>query len=802
MDSFSISSENFTERAREILKNALADAGKLGHTYVGSEHLLLSMLRTPDCAANTILVKNGITRRDAENKIFSLIGKGTPCRLDADDFTPTAMKIINGAVTLANGFGCRKAGSEHLLTLLLRQSECCAVTMLRELGADLSKLYNDCSSAHRNELAFSGRPKEKLPKLERYGKELTRISDNKKPDPLICRNKEINRMIRILSRRTKNNPCLIGEAGVGKTAVAEGLARMIVAGNVPGELASKRVFSLDLSLLLAGAKYRGDFEERLKACIDETVSAGNVILFIDEIHSIIGAGAAEGAIDAANILKPQLSRGELQVIGATTFEEYRRYIEKDPALERRFQPVIIEEPDEKTTLEILKGIAAGYEEHHKVKIREDALAETVRLAGRYINDRFFPDKAIDIMDEACSGVRIRYENSVKNAKNISDVFNDYISGRITKQDYLSALSKKVTGETVYVTAKDMAEVVSQWTGIPADSLSETESLKLLRLEEELSKQVIGQQEAVKIVSEAVRRGRTGISEADRPIGSFVFLGPSGVGKTHLSKALAKCLFAKEDAIIRLDMSEYMEKHNVSRLIGSPPGYVGYGEGGQLTEQVRRKPYSIILFDEIEKAHPDVYNLLLQILEEGALTDAQGRKVRFGNTVVIMTSNLGARQAAEKKPMGFAESVRGSGELRREMTAELKKFFSPELINRIDEVVVFRSLDKGDLAEIAKLQLAELKKRAKQAGMLLEFDRSVAVGVAELAQADSDGKSSGARGIRRVISRQIENRISGCILKGELTAGGRQAVVKYESGGFTVVPGKHPVKEANAESVTG
>ena len=765
MDCFSISFESFTEKSREILKNAVSAAGKLGHTYVGSEHLLLSMLEESNSAAHTILVKNSVTRRGVEQKITTLVGRGTPCRLSFDDFTPTAIKIADGAVTLANNFGCKLAGSEHLLTMLLRQSDCCAVTILKELGANLSKLYNDCSMAHRNEMGFINRSKDKLPKLERFAKELTRHSETVKFDPLLCRNKEIDRLVQILSRRTKNNPCLVGEAGVGKTAIVEGLARLIVNGAVPDGLCDKRIFSLDLSLLLAGAKYRGDFEERLKACLDEAVSAGNVILFIDEIHSIIGAGAAEGAIDAANILKPQLARGEIQLIGATTYDEYRRYIEKDSALERRFQPVSVDEPDEETTIQILKGLSPKYEDFHKVKIKEETIYETVRLAKRYVNDRFFPDKAIDIIDEACSLVRIKKEQSSKDCKNISEVFNDYISGKITKQDYLNELTEKVSEETVFVTPTDAATVVSGWTQIPLNTLTLAENQRLMTLEEELSKEVIGQEQAVRAVSDAVRRGRTGICETERPVGSFIFSGASGVGKTQLSKSLARIVYSREDAIIRLDMSEYMEKHNVSRLIGSPPGYVGYEEGGQLTEQVRRKPYSVVLFDEIEKAHPDVQNILLQILEEGFVTDSQGRKVSFRNSIVIITSNLGARQITQQNSVGFSNAREDDFKaVKSEVMKEVKKFFSPELLNRIDEVIVFRPLDEKSLEKIARTKLYELKERCQKAGLDVKFSPDICRNIAQTAF--KSPRNRNARGVRRIISGKIEPSLCDLLLKGE------------------------------------
>lgn len=753
MENFSVSPECFTEKCCNILKGAVLTAGKLGHTYVGSEHLLLAMLEEGNSAGHTILIKNGINKRAVENKITTLIGKGTPCRLGFDDFTPTSIKIINGSITLARNFGCKLSGSEHILTMLLRQSDCCAVTIIKELDANLTKLYNDCSLAYNNEITLVNRTREKLVKLEHFGREMTLPSVISKFDPLLCRDDEINRLIQILCRRTKNNPCLVGEAGVGKTAIVEGLATRIVKNSVPECLSDKRIFSLDLSMLLAGAKYRGDFEERLKACLDEVAGAKNVILFIDEIHSIIGAGAAEGAIDAANILKPQLARGEIQLIGATTFDEYRRYIEKDSALERRFQPVKISEPDEKTTEEILFGILPKYENFHKVKVENNAVKSAVYLAKRYITDRFFPDKAIDILDEACSNRRILAETSRKK-RDMSKVFNDYISGKITKQDYLNELTESVCEEEVRVTAEDCAQVVSRWTGISVNSLSDSEINRLKNLETELSRWVVGQPEAVSSVSFCIRRGRSGLCEGNRPLGSFIFAGASGVGKTQLSKALARSVYLREDSLLRFDMSEFMEKHNVSRLVGSPPGYVGFDEGGELTEQVRRKPYSVVLFDEIEKAHRDVQNILLQILEEGEITDSQGRKVNFTNTIIILTSNLGARQLSEEARLGFSEKNKDDYKTQRaQVTKEIKKFFSPEFLNRIDDVIVFKNPDLGDLEKIAEIQLKRLVERCDAVGVELNLSEKFPKLVAK--KALNNFKSSNARGIRKVITKEIE-----------------------------------------------
>lgn len=763
MENFAVSSESFTEKCFNILTNAVITAGKLGHTYVGSEHLLLSMLEEGNSAGHTILIKNGVTRRGVENKIVTLIGKGSPCRLSFDDFTPTAVKIINGSVTLARNFGSKLAGSEHLLTMLLRRTDCCALTIIKELDVNLSKLYNDCSLAHKNEIPLVNKTKEKLPKLEYFGKELTTEKSVEKFAPLLCRDEEVARLIQILCRKNKNNPCLVGEAGVGKTAIVEGLAEKIIKSDVPECLQNKRIFSLDLSMLLAGAKYRGDFEERLKSCLDEVSGAKNVILFIDEIHTIIGAGAAEGAIDAANILKPQLARGEIQLIGATTFDEYRRYIEKDSALERRFQPVTISEPDEVTTEIILNGIKSSYEKFHNVKIESDAIKSTVKLAQRYINDRFFPDKAIDILDEACSQKRILTEENLQQ-KDLSKIFNDYIAGKISKQDYLNELTKSVSEQVAVVTKNDCAKVVSMWTKIPVSDISASENQMLKDLEEKLSAEVIGQEQAVKSVSCAIRRGRAGICQPSRPLGSFIFAGASGVGKTHLAKALAKSVFLKESALIRFDMSEFMEKHTVSRLIGSPPGYVGFDDGGQLTEAVRRNPYSVLLFDEIEKAHHDVQNILLQILEDGAICDSHGKKVNFSNAIIILTSNLGVKNHTDSHTGFLFENGENYNTLKSQVLKEVRKFFFPEFLNRIDEVIVFKNPEISDLEKIARLELENLTQRVKNAGANFLVDDDFYKNVAK--NSFEKYKDFHARGIRKVIAKEIEPLICDKILQGE------------------------------------
>lgn len=756
-----INFNKYTKKAAEVIRQAAVLAGRFGHTYIGSEHLLLSMLDEGANSACVILNKNSVTLAQVQERIAFLIGKGTPCKLTLDELTPTASKILAGAVTLCEGFGASQAGTEHILTLILRQTNSCALTILKDLDVNLSRLYNDCSVAHHNAVSYAEPAGGKLIKLEKYGREITRHAVVCAFDPVIGRDTEIRRITEILCRRTKNNPCLVGEAGVGKTAVVEGLAQKICKGSVPRELRSKRIFSLDLTMLLAGAKYRGDFEERLKCCIEEAITAGNIILFIDEIHSIMGAGAAEGAIDAASIIKPQLARGGLQVIGATTFDEYRRNIEKDSALARRFQPVTIEEPTESVTLEIISGLAQRYEEHHSVQITDAALAEAVRLSGRYLTDRHFPDKAIDLIDEACAKVRIS-AHFQSGDRQLSAIFNDYILGKITNKQYLDALSEK-SGEvctTPVVTPAEIAEVVSGKTGIPAAALSKDESEKLLHLEDALHTRVVGQHHAVQALASAVRRGRSGIKSPERPIASFIFLGPSGVGKTQLAKALALTVFEREDALIRVDMSEYMEKHNVSRLTGSPPGYVGYEEGGQLTEQVRRHPYSILLLDEIEKAHPDVFNVLLQILDEGFITDAAGHKISFKNTIIIMTSNLGIRQISENKQVGFSREEDTPEKNRKIIQDELKKFFSPELLNRLDEILIFENLTTEDIREIVRLQLAEVVARAKLLGMKLDYTDSLVAKIAE----DGWSKIYGAREIRRIITQNIENLVSDELLR--------------------------------------
>lgn len=767
--------ENLTYKASSAINRAFSLAGELGHTYIGSEHILLGIIDEGTSTAYTILNKNGVSSSLIQMKIVEMIGRGDPCVLNNDMLTPTAKKILNNSTKISQSLGCRFVGSEHILMALLRESNSCSTSILRELDISITKIYNECSSiqTNSNQSLKQTAQNVKLPNLEKFGKELTTKAVCIAFDPVIARDKEIERLIQILSRRTKNNPCLIGEAGVGKTAIVEGLAQLIIKGEVPENLETKRIFMLDISQLLAGAKYRGDFEERLKNCIEEVVKAKNVILFIDEMHTLVGAGAAEGAIDAANIIKPQLARGELQIIGATTFDEYKNYIEKDTALERRFQPIKVNEPSEENSIKILQGIAPKYEEHHKITITNEAIIAAVHMSQRYLSDRFLPDKAIDLIDEACARVRLKAGTVNNNPNESINLFNDYLTGNITKLIY----TEKTKGENIdikkqtkvsqnEITPNDIAEVISSWTGIPIASLTEEETKRLLKLEEVIGKRVIGQEEAIKSLSSAIRRSRVGLKDPNRPIGSFIFLGPTGVGKTELCKALAECLFATESAITRLDMSEYMEKHTVSKLIGSPPGYIGYNEGGQLTEKIRRNPYSIVLLDEIEKAHPDVFNILLQILEDGFITDSQGRKVSFKNTVIIMTSNLGAKKIIDKKNLGFTIAENSEKNIKSEIIGELKQQFKPEFLNRIDDTIIFRSLDKNDIKKIAVKLLDELAKKVSALGITIVYSNESIEKIAS----DGFNTSYGARPLRRVISNEVENLLSQQILEGIVIKG--------------------------------
>lgn len=780
----------FTQSANNALNYTIEAAENLGHTYIGSEHILLGLLSDSRMVSASILGSKKITLKKAEEQIKNVVGIGLPTNLTPDDITPRCRKIIENALASGRNAPLGESGTQQLLSALLRETQCAGCKILSSLGVTPYDVSSDL-------LKGSDIPESKNSKLSeikktmisKYGKDLTELAENGGIDPVIGRNAQIKRVIEILCRRTKNNPCLIGEPGVGKTAVAEGLALQIASGDVPELLKNKRVISVDLTCMVAGTKYRGDFEERIKNIIDEVCKDGNIILFIDELHNIVGAGSAEGAVDAANILKPSLARGEIQVVGATTLDEYRKYIEKDAALERRFQTVSVDEPDRETTILMLKGLKERYEKHHNVKISDEAINSAVDLSVRYITDRFLPDKAIDLIDEASSRVRLKNYTPPAHIRALESRLKEICTQKhqaIEKQDFEKAAAlrdkeKETTSllrvknqqwkdsakaEIKTVSPENIADVVSAWTGVPASQLTEEESQKLLKLEDFLHKRIVGQEEAVSAVSKAVRRGRSGFRNPKRPIGSFLFLGPTGVGKTELTKALAECLFGSEQQIIRIDMSEYMEKHSVSRLVGSPPGYVGFDEGGQLTEKVRRNPYSIILFDEIEKADSDVFNILLQIMEDGVLTDSNGRKADFKNSVVIMTSNIGAELISNNKStMGFAgESADNS---RREriknlVNEEMKKFFKPEFINRIDEIIIFQSLNEAQIKEIARRMLSELEKRCKNAGFDITFDESV---VEEVSRKGFD-TVYGARPLRRAVTSLVEDTLAEKYLSGE------------------------------------
>ena len=787
----------FTEKANRALNSAIEVAENLGHTYIGSEHLLMGIVREDNGAATTLLLSRGVTPQRVEELIRSTVGVGIPTVLTPDDFTPRCKHIIELSVSLARSENSGYVGTEHLLSAILREGDGCAAYILSELGISAPLLLEELSNAGDSRSLFSqsGRggknsAKTSTPNLDKYGQDLTQKARNGEIDPVIGREKEIERVIQILSRRTKNNPCLIGEPGVGKTAIAEGLALRIAQGEVPELLKDKRIVSLDLTGMVAGTKYRGDFEERIKSCIDEVTKAKDVILFIDEVHNLIGTGSAEGAVDAANILKPSLARSELQVIGATTLEEYRKYIEKDSALERRFQPVKVGEPTEEEAVEILKGLRNKYEAHHKVKITDDAIEAAVKMSSRYITDRYLPDKAIDLIDEAASRVRLRAFTTPPEVKKIEDdikQINEEKAAAVNAQDFEAAAalrdkekelrskltasktnwkeeSSRVGGE---VTPSEVAQIVSGWTGIPVTELTREESQRLLEMESILHKRIVGQDKAVSAVARAIRRGRSGLKDPKRPLGSFIFLGPTGVGKTELCKALGAAMFGDENAVIRFDMSEFMEKHSTSRLVGSPPGYVGYEEGGELTEQVRRKPYSVVLFDEIEKAHPDVFNMLLQILDDGVLTDSQGRHVDFKNTVIIMTSNVGAKLiAGEGKAIGFKGASEDNGALddtsiHDAVMGELKKAFRPEFLNRVDEIIVFNQLTKDEIHEIAARMLKKTEERLSDMEIEMSFSPEV---VSMVADAGFD-PVYGARPLRRAIQSKVEDRLSEQILDG-------------------------------------
>lgn len=790
----------FTEKANTALNIAVETAEDLGHTYIGSEHLLIGLLRDTGGVACVALAGRGVTAAQVEELMRKTIGVGAPTVLSPADLTPRCKRIIELAILEARGLGHNYVGTEHLLIAMIQEGGSFAVHFLNQLDVSPQDLLADLTRAVGGNLPSGAaaqttakKAKSNTPTLDQYGRDLTLLAAQNLIDPVIGRQTEIERVMQILSRRTKNNPCLIGEPGVGKTAVAEGLALQIARGEAAEMLRDKRVVSLDLTAMVAGTKYRGDFEERVKSALEEVRKAGDVILFIDEMHNLIGAGAAEGAVDAANILKPTLARGEIQIIGATTLEEYRRHIEKDAALERRFQPITVAEPSQEEAIEILKGLRDKYEAHHKVRITDEAIQAAVKLSSRYIADRFLPDKAIDLIDEAASHVRMHAYKAPPDLKELEDrlemlqkekeaavnaqEFERAASLRDEEKQLRTALTRdksawqERSSHTVdEVTGGEIAQIVSMWTGIPAQELTAQEGKRLLHLEDELHRRIVGQEEAVHAVARAMRRSRVGLRDPERPLGSFLFLGPTGVGKTELSKALAQTMFSDENAMIRLDMSEYMEKHTVSRLVGSPPGYVGYDEGGQLTQKVRRKPYSVLLFDEVEKAHPDVFNMLLQILEDGHLTDAQGRKVSFKNCVIIMTSNIGATLISNRRSsLGFSGDSGAQGEekhIRDAVMGELKRTFRPEFLNRVDDIIIFHQLTKTEIEEIARRMLAKVSQRIREKDIALDFSEEA---VQKISDAGFD-PVYGARPLRRAVQSQIEDLLSEELLSGRMAEG--------------------------------
>lgn len=796
---------NYTEQANDVLRIAKNIAKELDHPYVGTEHLLLGLRKVYTGVAGQVLAISGVDEEKILKVVDELVSPvGSVALAHNPEISPRLAYILEESKAEALRFQSSQIGTEHMLLSLLHETDCVATRILLTLNISLQKLYQDILSVlgvdpkeyQEEMLQESGRKKEGV--AQQYGTDLTAQAKEGKLDPVIGREEEIGRLMQVLSRRTKNNPCLVGEPGVGKTAVIEGLAAKIASGIVPEGMKDKRILTMDLAGMIAGSKYRGEFEERMKKLIQEVKAAGNIILFLDEVHTIIGAGGAEGAIDASNILKPSLTRGEIQLIGATTIVEYRKYIEKDAALERRFQPITVEEPTQEHCLNILKGLRTRYEAHHHVQIEEEALEAAVKLSSRYINDRFLPDKAIDVLDEACSKVSLRgfkvpdsiftLEESV--AELSKEMEEEICQGNMTEASLLrkerdeaankleqikKRFHKRNADRTVAVTEEDIAGVVSQWTKIPVQKLAESESARLNKLEQTLHKRVVGQEEAVSAVAKAIKRGRVGLKDPKRPIGSFLFLGPTGVGKTELSKALAEALFGNEDAMIRVDMSEYMEKHSVAKMIGSPPGYVGHDDGGQLSEQVRRHPYSVILFDEIEKAHPDVFNILLQVLDDGHITDSQGRKVDFCNTVIIMTSNAGAQAIIDPKKLGFNAKEDAAGDYKRmksNVMNEIKLIFRPEFLNRIDEILVFHPLDKEQMRKIVSMMCRELARRAKdQLGIKLEIRDSAKSHIVET----GTDKKYGARPLRRAVQNQLEDKLAEALLSGEITRDSEVAV---------------------------
>ena len=794
----------FTNRAQKAIEYANKIAIELGHRYIGTEHLLYGLAKEGSGVAAKVLENQEVTDTAILEKIEELVGRETKGK-DTLGFTPRTKRVIEISIIEARKLGYNYIGTEHLLIGVLREGDSVAARILLDLNVNIPKLYNEMIQILNEEEDYIENKSEKTknkrgsynstPTLNQFGEDLSLRAQEGKLDPIVGRKNEIERLIQILSRRTKNNPCLVGEPGVGKTAVVEGLAQKIVSEDVPETLKNKRVVTLDISGMVAGAKYRGDFEDRIKKALAEVKKAGDVILFIDEIHTIVGAGSAEGSLDAANILKPLLARGEIQLIGATTLKEYKKYIEKDSALERRFSPVTVPEPSEKDTIKILKGIRDKYEAHHNVKITDEAIEAAVNMSTRYLSDRFLPDKAIDLIDEAASRERLKTYTEPESIRKIqaevedlkkdkeeavrNQEFEKAADLRDKEQKALNKLLKeqnkwrnKNTKEVVNITQENIAEVISNWTGVPAKKITEDENERLRNLENNLHERVIGQNEAVEAVAKAIRRGRVGLKDPKRPIGSFLFLGPTGVGKTELSKALAQSLFGDENSMIRIDMSEYMEPHSVSKLIGSPPGYVGFQDGGQLTEKIRRKPYSVVLFDEIEKAHPDVMNILLQVLEDGRLTDSQGRTVNFKNTVIIMTSNLGARLITDRKSLGFTSQnsvdnkEREYEDIKKEVMGEIKKELRPEFINRIDEIIVFHPLNEEEISQIIDLMLQEVKNRLKEQ----KIDIVLEPEVKEMIAKKGIDKSFGARPLRRTIQSVLEDRLAEEILEGNLQKG--------------------------------
>ncbi|MDD6466008.1 MAG: ATP-dependent Clp protease ATP-binding subunit [Coprococcus sp.] len=806
-----------SEKLQEILKEAKRISKKLGQNYIGSEHLLMALTFVSDTAPFVVLQENGVTIQSIINILSQIPLAGGTFGAEKSKYTKSTESILELAGNEAKRLESTEVGSEHLLIAILKHLDCTAVKIILSLKANIQKIYVDIMSAcgvdgstAKKEFVSLKKGKNKskasaTPTLDQFSRDMTMNARMGNLDPVIGREKEIERVLQILSRRMKNNPCMVGEPGVGKTAVAEGIAYLIAAGDVPDTVRDKRLLSLDLSSMVAGSKYRGEFEERIKKVIAEVKNAGNVILFVDELHTIIGAGGAEGAIDASNILKPSLSRGEIQMIGATTRAEYRKYIEKDAALERRFQPVYVEEPTNEETVEILKGLRSAYEEHHHVEISDQALEAAVSLSVRYISDRFLPDKAIDLMDEACSRKRLGFGKKAKKTLPLEleiQAFSDDIENLLEAGDIdeaaellkkqrkletkLDKMKQNKNAKSVVVDAEDIADVVSVWTKIPVNKLTEQESKRLERLEEELHKRVVGQNEAVDAVARAIKRSRVGLKDPKRPVGSFLFLGPTGVGKTELSKALAEAVFGSEDALIRVDMSEYMEKHSVSKLIGSPPGYVGFEEGGQLSEKVRSNPYSVILFDEIEKAHSDVFNILLQVLDDGHITDSQGRKVDFKNTIIIMTSNTGAQRIIDPKKLGFVTASNADTEhedMKKNVMDEVKQNFKPEFLNRIDDIIVFRALTEDDVRNISNLLLKELKQRvASQMEIQLKFGDAVKKLIFEKGY----DKKYGARPLKRAIQTNIEDELAEAVLKGEIKRGDTvQVTVRNDKVKFVV-----------------